>query len=303
MTNFILQIAIPAILLSLSTPNLSHGMEIETPKSSCFKNEDNTMDMEQPKSNKEHRQGKRKQDDREQLEAEVFELVIKNNITVNILQNADREGKNGHGCCLGQTVSKLPKNKEELRQWCTQGYQYKENEGPDINSLFNPQALPSGQYSFHLFRFGVHTGSLPVVQYILGYHNHFWSQADLSDKLSFSLGKDNFTFMTYLIKKDYVEIFDYLTRSQEFKDIAFGPKLKNAMGNTPLHTLAKYGSKAMIERFLKEQDLVDLCLKSENISGENGANPLQIAQRMSRPEEISSLFEEPVLHAYMHPEG
>ncbi len=47
---------------------------------------------------------------------------------------------------------------------------------------------------------------------------------------------------------------------------------------------------AMIQRFLKENDIVNLGLNSKNLSGEKGMNPVQIALKMRQPQEIINIL-------------
>ncbi len=145
-------------------------------------------------------------------------------------------------------------------------------------------------YSFRLFCCGIQQGCLPLVQYVIHYHNNIWDRMNLADELTFFQDGHLYTLMTYLIMKDYVDIFDSLIQCKEFKDYAFGSVLKDLTGNTPLHTLAKQGSKEMIQRFLKEQDIVNVCLKSKNLWGENGMNPVQIALKEKQPQGIINIL-------------
>lgn len=225
------------------------------------------------------------------LEKTVFNLILENKIYVNLMDTSNLNNRPGHAYCIGRIVQKLPKDIEEMRSWCANGYQLGEDEKPRSEILTNPRyRLSTEHYSFRLFCYGIHNGCLPLVQYVLTNHNNIWDRKDLREELSFSMENTSFTLITYLIKRDYLDMFDYLIRNREFQDYSFGVGIKNGVGNTPFHTLAKYGSQAMIERFLKEHDLVNLCMNSDNLRGENKMDPLQLAESLGRPEPILSLF-------------
>lgn len=222
-----------------------------------------------------------------QLENLVFDLIKKNKITMNLLDRSNVHNRPGGAYCLGRMHSILPKNIEELRGWCANGYQLAEDEKFDLETLTNPRKLLStAHYSFRLFCFGVHNECLPLIRYVLEYHNNIWDRKDLSEDLSFSLLNNSYTMITYLIKRDSIPIFDYLIQNKDFRAYTFEAGLKNGMGNTPFHTMAKYGSLEMIQRFIREKELLDICLNSVNISGEDGKSPLQLAQSLARPIEI-----------------
>lgn len=226
-----------------------------------------------------------------QLESLVFDLIKENDITMNLLDTSNVNNRPGMAYCLGSSHSKLPQNLEELRNWCAKGYQLGENENFNSDTLTNPRKLLStAHYSFRLFCYGIHNDYLPLIRYVLEYYNNIWERKDLSDELIFSLHDNSYTMITYLIKRDFISIFDYLIQNKDFRSYTFGSGIKNGMGNTPFHTLAKYGSLEMLQRFLREKELVNLCLNSENIAGENGMNPLQIAQSVERLVEIINVL-------------
>ena len=226
--------------------------------------------------------------DFDQLEDDVLTLITEHKIFMNILEtDADKTNSEGQA----QSVEKCPKNRGELYRWCAEGYQYGQNEAPDPKFLTNPDWMVSTEhYSFRLFCFGVQGAFLPLIRYVMECHNNIWDRVDLEIELKFIIDYNTFNLMTYLIKADCINIFDYLVRYKEFKTFAFGTILKNYMGNTPLHTLEKYGSKSMIECFLAKSDLLDLCLQPDNIHGERGMTPLEISQKMQRSPEIIDLF-------------
>ncbi len=235
-------------------------------------------------------------DEKSQLETMVFDVVKKMGISINLLDTSNLNNGHGGPCCIGRDLKKLPQDIEELRNWCAKGYHLGENESSLARILGNSQNNSrTEQYSFQLFLYGIQHGSLPLIQYVLQYHNNFWDRKNLSRELQFSLEQTRYTMITYLIKGGFFEIFDYIIKSKEFRNFTFGSGMKNAMGNTPFHTLAKYGSPAMIERFLREKDLVDLCLNVDNIKGEKGMNPLQIAESLAKSEGILNLLREAIL--------
>lgn len=230
------------------------------------------------------------------LEKQVFDLIHSENISMNIFNRSDLDNGPSMPYCLGDPLSILPQNIEELRSWCAKGYQFKENESRRTNFLTHPdRQMSTEHYSFRLFCYGIHKGCLPLVQYVLTYHNNIWHRSELRNELSFSesfaFGSKIYTLITYLIVTDQTQIFDYLLTIKEFRDFSFGPGSKNGVGNTPFHTLAKYGSETMIERFLKEKDLVSLCLNPENIKGEGEMNPLQVAKKYERDNRIIGMLE------------
>lgn len=226
--------------------------------------------------------------DFDQLEDDVLALIIEHKISMNILET-DPDKTNSEG--EPQSIEKYPENREELYRWCAEGYQYGQNEAPNLKFLTNPEwMLSTEHYSFRLFCFGVQGACLPLIRYVMECHNNIWDRVDLETELKFPIDYTTFNLMTYLIKADYIDIFDYLVGYEEFKTFAFGTILKNYMGNTPLHTLAKYGSKSMIECFLAKKELMDLCLQPDNIRGERGMTPLEISQKMQRSPEIIDLF-------------
>lgn len=233
---------------------------------------------------------------RQRLEILVFDLVKKNGIGINLLDTSNLNNGHSGPCCIGRDIKKLPQDIEELHNWCAKGYQFGENEKSLAHMLWGNSQNGSltEQYSFQLFLHGIQYGGLPLIQYVLEYHNNFWDRKNLGRELQFSLENNCYTMITYLIKRNFLEIFDYVIKSEDFRDFTFGPGMKNAMGNTPFHTLAKYGSQEMIARFLEEKDLVDLCLNADNIKGEKGLNPLQIAESLEKPEEILNHLREAI---------
>lgn len=178
-----------------------------------------------------------------------------------------------------------------------------------------------------LFYNGIDLGVLPFVRYTLENHNSFWTRKDLRRELTFYLSRiavsvgnipimeknksynpnhldtqqrnsfenSSFTLITYLILKNEISLFDYMIQPPDVRNFSFGVGSKNGVGNTPFHTLGKYGSEAMIQRFLKEDDLVTLCLNVDNIQGEYGQgeenlNPVQLAQKFNRPQTVIDLL-------------
>ncbi len=234
------------------------------------------------------------------LEELVFELAIHNKIYMNLrimdpIQDDANDSDSGseEPCFEGSytVVNKLPKDIGELHNWCQNGYQLAEGEESVFECFTNQTcAMSTIDYSFRLFCFGIHNGYLPLVRYTLDQHNNFWNREKMSKQLRFDIGRENYSLSAFLILKDYGHILEFAIKNQKFCDFTFGTELKNGVGNTPLHSLAKWGKVAMIRRFLKEEKLVALCLLPENIKGDGGKDPAEIAAEIKQSPEIIDLF-------------
>lgn len=202
-------------------------------------------------------------------------------------------------------VGKLPQNSEELTTWCSKGYPCVEgerlhDEHRTSNNLYTLW-FTTEQYSFKLFCYGIHNGCAPLVSYIMGHHNNFWERKHLFQELFFSLKEEKrkqhegqkvdsyvYPLMDYFMKQDFVDIMDFAINNKELRKF-FGIGI-GAGQFTPFHSLAQYGSKAMIMRFLSEEKLVSLCLDPKNIKDRDGKYPTEIAIEGGRSQEIIDLL-------------
>lgn len=220
------------------------------------------------------------------LEQNVFQLIHDSKICINLLDTTEKEARawSPPYDYVSPKVKKLPADIEEMRRWCAEGYHCAEFE--------EPEKLNEVHYTLKLFMFGVQNNKVPLVRYILEYHNNIWDRLHLSDELMFEYtDKVSCTLVTYLIRKDYIELFDFLIQNKSFIKYCFQDNLKNGVGNTPYHTMAKYASYDLIKRFQQERELLELCLSPQNFNGEDCRSPLSLAKRMHRSPEIIGLFE------------
>jgi hypothetical protein len=166
---------------------------------------------------------------------------------------------------------KLPNSLEMFRNWCSKGYEEGSEYGYESGYFTN--------YSPTLFKFGIENNYVPFVNFVLEQYPATVTKSSLTD-IDFEIEGAKSKLFTYVFRKNSVGLFDVLIRNEAIRDICFKDtdNFKNHLGNTPLHTVIKYGSPDMIKKFLGQTELMEICLAPENIKGAEGKNPLQFAE-------------------------
>ncbi len=280
-------ILIAAVLLA--TPTLTGAMEKPAQKmsNSEISKKDNVL---QNSVDKGHLEGN-------VLEELVYDLVIQNKIYMELYKHVEPKSFGGFRQLTDDwcQVKKLPQSIEELREWCAKGYPFGKNE----RVSFDNGGYSTEFYSFWLFHYGVINNSLPLVRYALDQHNNFWNpQRKLKRMLSITVFKEIPTHLSYIVENDFIEIFDFALKNEEFCKFSFGDGLLECYGkgrkpikNINLIYILKLGSKAMITQFSQDKRLVDICLNVNNINGEGKINPVELAKELGRPQEIVDIIE------------